>query len=330
MAKAKLECIPRAVMTRQIVLLEGFTRAVKFLLGKICDGLDHCEHFQYVPLIEQIPPLIRLGFIKKSTGVSLMRLALDESAYSLRIGRNLNFRFNDNSSLYKNLNADEYLKRCFAPDGQVVIKDFKKSPRRSVFIGHELMPLIDIAFDAFPSMSVLNLHRHPVDLVYSWWKRKMGLRETSDPLSFNPIYKVDGTLLPWFAIGFRKEYSRLSPLDRVIESIDHLTTMSRERYRALPINIRNSILSLTHEALIEDPWKCIELIQPFLGVKAQEHMAVILKRENCGRRLSSDQRAMKWKEIRRNAKPVSVKKLEALAGWYEGKVVSGQTGSMYA
>ena len=59
-------------------------------------------------------------------------------------------------------------------------------------------------------------------------------------------------------------------------------------------------------------------------------MAVILKRENCGRRLSSDQRAMKWKEIRRNAKPVSVKKLEALAGWYEGKVVSGQTGSMYA
>lgn len=325
-----VQCVPRALMVKKILLLEGFTRAGKFLLGKICDGFDHCEHFQYVPLIEQIPPLIRLGFFQRPAGMALMRLALDESAYSLRIGRNLNFRFNDSSSLYKNFNVDEYLKRCFAPDGQAVVKDFKVSPRYSVFISHELMANMDIAFDAFPSMRVLSLQRHPVDLVYSWWKRKMGQRETSDPLLFNPYFKAGKILLPWFAIGWEQKYARMSPLDRVIGSIDHLMALSRARYRALPLTLRRRILFLTHECLIEDPWKAIDQIQPFLDVKAQEGMSMILAREKCGRLLSLQQREVKWRQIRQHAQPISCKKLEALINGYEQRVSRGKVISIYA
>jgi len=318
MAKGmKVQCVPRALMVKKILLLEGFTRAGKFLLGKVCDGFDRCEHFQYVPLIEQLPPLMRLGFIQKDAGIALMRLVLDESAYSMRIGRNLNLRFSDSSSLFKNPKADEYLERCFAPDGKPVVDDLRTSPRHSVFIGHELMANMDIVFDAFPSMRVLSLQRHPVDLVYSWWKRKMGRRETSDPLLFNPYFKAGTTLLPWFAIASRREYARLSPLERVIASIDHLASVSRARYLALPARLRRRILFLTHEGLIEDPWEAIARIQPFLDVKAGKDMPAILAREKCGRVLELAQREMKWRQIRRHARPASFRKLEALAGRYE-------------
>ena len=119
----------RKPLVKNLLLLEGHTRAGKFLLGKVLDGFEQIEHFQYVGLIEQLPFLERLGCISRDAAMSLLQIAVDENAYHLRIGRNLNFRNSDSSSLLKSFFLDRYIPRAFESDNPEIVQEFKKTKR---------------------------------------------------------------------------------------------------------------------------------------------------------------------------------------------------------
>jgi hypothetical protein len=307
----------KELLVRDLVLIDGISRAGKFFLGRIVDGLERMEHFLVVDLVEIIPYLEGLGTIRKDAAVALLQYLVDAAVYDQRIGRNLNFRYADGSSIYECPDIERYLARCFSEDGERVIHETRSDKRISVFVTHEVLPNIGVFFDAFPRFRTIELLRHPVDLIYSWYKRGFGEREVRDPLSLSPFVKVSNRTVPWFASGWSAEYERLSRIDRVIRSIAAISEMGRASFKALPRARKNKVLFVRYEDVVEKTWQVVASLAKFLRTGPSRFMETILAREGCLRPLDPAGRERKRAEIKKAASADTFRLMMSLAEEYE-------------
>lgn len=301
------------------VFLNGISRAGKFFLGKIMAGFNDVEYFQYISVLEHTPFLERLGCINESAAISLLRVNLDEHAYNMFIGRNLNFRFDDASSINNSLDADRYSKRSLiAIDSEKVVKGIKNKERMPLFILHECLPNIRIFFKAFPNLMWINLMRHPIDLIHSWYVRGWGHRFSDDPLSFVPVFKGKcGGYVPWFAYEWSKEFRKMPEIDRVINSILVLNKMDMGVIKSLSFRQKKQVLMITFEDLVERTDKTLEQIGSFLNIIISPRMPKILKNENCPKEISLKQRQVKAMNIKKIASRKMFNNMMRLAEHYE-------------
>lgn len=307
----------------KVVLIDGLTRSGKFFLGKVVSGLEKMEYFQNVPILEYIPFLYRLGCLTEDAAVALLKAMLDENAYNMRIGRNLNTRRLDASSIYNSYEVDNYLERAVSTFGEIsstaddIIKSFREEERYSLFVVHETMPNIGIFFKAYPNLKIIHLMRNPIDVIHSWYLRGWGRRHGNDPLSLTPT--IDGITqpVPWFARGWEEDYEASSEIDRVIKSVAMLIRMNSQAYCGLTEDERSQILLVRYEDVVENTNKEIAAISSFLNTEPSEGIPIILARERCPRRIPPEQREQKKGNIRDIAGKEAFDLMMRLASEYE-------------
>ena len=290
-------------LVKNLILLDGFARTGKLFLGKIMAGLSDIDYFQSISVLEYLPFLWRLGGLSEDGAIALIRKTIDENAYNRRIGRNLNTRIIDASSIYNSPEFKDYLRKATEVFGDIsltsnkIIEDFWKTSRRSLFILHEVLPNIGVYFKAYPQLKMINLIRNPIDVIYSCLLRGWGKRFGSDPLNFTPSVNSPYGPLPWLAYEWKEEYKRLSETDRVIKSIYSLTQMCKETYRKLEQKQKKRILFVRFEHVVERTNDEIDSICSFLGTKPLESLPVILTREKCPNEISVRKRRQKMDHI---------------------------------
>lgn len=308
----------KPALVKKLVLIDGLSRAGKFFFGKIVSGFKKMEYYQYVSLLEHIPYVERLGGITEDAAISLLRVHIDEHAYNMRIGRNINLRYDDASSLYNSYEPNEYLKRGLNQiNNDEVKKAFCEDDRYSLFVTHENLPNIELFFKAYPDIKILNLIRHPVDVAHSWLLRGWGSRFGSDPLSFIPVVKGEKNPMPWYACDWKDEYEKASGIDRIIKSIAALLKYGKETYDSLHEDQKKRILVVSYENLVEQTNEAISFICSFLETEPSEFMPQILSRERCPGRLPAEKRKKKAEEIGRLASKEYYSLLMKLANDYE-------------
>src|SRR5258708_410333 len=215
----KLKVGTKAPLVTGPLLIEGVTRAGKFLLANLVNGFEDIEPVQYYGLMEDLPYLVRFGFVDREVAKQILQCEVDTHCYEMLICRNFNHRVSDKSSIFNVPKSERFLKRSTGPDGDVAVEYFRKHHLFSLFIAHETMANIGIYFETFPKLKVMHIERNPIDLAYSWYKRGLGKRWRADPILFQiPMHHKDGPV-PWFAYEWLDEYHRLSEMDRVIRSI---------------------------------------------------------------------------------------------------------------
>lgn len=299
------------------LFLEGITRAGKFFLGKLLSGVDGIEHFQYVSVLEQVAYIVETGAFREDAAAALIRATVGERCYDRRLGRNLNLRQLDASSLHHSLDLERYLKRTKEPIGDSVVQDLLAERRSFPFLLHECLPHASFFFNAFPQARWINLQRHPVDLVYSWHKEGWGWRFGSDPRSFIPVLEGPDEPIPWFARSWVKEWTKASPMDRVVKSVTTLIEKGDQAYHRLPVAQRRRIHVARYERLVEDTPSEMQDIAAFLGRRRSPRLRRIMRNEQCPRRLPPEQREEKLAFIRGKASPPVLRELERAIGRYE-------------
>lgn len=326
-------CTQEESLVRSLLLIDGFTRAGKFFLGKIVAGLKNADYYQSISALEHIPFLHRLGGMSEDAAIALFRKILDENAYNSRIGRNLNTRVSDASSVYNSPEFGEYLRRSVSAFGEIsmtsqqIIDSFWKSGRWSVFVTHENLPNAGFLFKAYPGLRMFNLLRHPVDVIHSWYLRGWGRRFGGDPLAFVPATRGEAGPIPWHAYAYRKEYEKMPEADRVIHSIAGLTAMSAEAYASLDAAQRSQILFVRYEDVVERTMGEISRMAGFLGTEPFEGMPVILAREKCPGRISLEKRGRKADELKAQAGKEAFEIMMRLASEYETRANPYQAAS---
>ncbi len=281
------------------IIVDGIGRTGKFFLGKILCGLENIEYFQYVSILEHIPYLYRLGCINEDAALSLLQINADEHAYNMLVGRNINLRFDDGSSVKNSLESELYIERANVPINTDIIRD-KNHVRYSPFITHETFPNIKIFFKAFQKIKIVLLKRHPIDVVHSWFLRGWGNRfENNDVLAFIPLLKNKGLQFPWYVNGWEEEYYQISAIDRIIKGINNLMTMEENMFSSLSEKQQQNVLIIRYENLVEKTEKQISKLEYFLKSKSSKRMPMIMQNQKCPNKVSLIDRQSKLQDIKK-------------------------------
>ena len=304
------------------LFLEGITRAGKFVLANLVAAIHDVEPMQYHGLLEQIPFLTQAGLIDRRTAQQVLQCEVDARAYELVIGRNLNRRRADKSSIYGYPDSARFLQRAEEADTAKLVTAFQKERRYSFFILHEASSFVSMYHDTFPKMKWIQLSRHPVDLVSSWFERGHGRRWGTDPLLLQiPLASRRGSV-PWFAADWRKRwqvsYHQLSEMDRVVLSVLTLMQRQEKSMSSFAKEAKSSLLRVRFEQLLLQPDVVVTKLSRFLRKPVRPELAEILRRE----KLPADPakaRTEKLAKIRRLTSARYYDKLLSAVQAYEGE-----------
>ena len=156
-------------LVNNLIIVDGLTRSGKFFLGKIISGLNNIDFLQYSYILDYLPYMATLNAISTDGAISLLRSVVDQSCYDQSIGRNLNLRFDDRSSIYNSPDFDRYILRSKSEfSRERIVKYLSDKDQHFLFVLHNNLASANIMFKAFPDIKIVHLLRNPVDLVYSW------------------------------------------------------------------------------------------------------------------------------------------------------------------
>lgn len=290
--------IIRQNFVKNLVLLTGLTRSGKTMLAPIVSSMERVEHLTLNYLMEYVPMAHILGLIPDETAVCMMRYAVDTMFYDLAIGRNLNLRFGDLSSIWKSSRPFYYFKRLFAEEGDAAIESIRQKKSIFLLLVHDAIWHLDIYCKSFPEMKMIHITRHPVDMVHNWHGKGYGGDFFENPRNATLTIEWESKQLPYYAAGWEEEYLNMSETDRIIHMIKTLEDSHRKKYDSLPEKERRKIKIVPFEKMVTNPEFILKDVANFLGTSLTKHTVRICKREGCPRKLPRDDRDRKLEEIR--------------------------------
>ena len=292
---------PRKYLVKNLILIDGITRAGKFLLANILNGLENTEPTQYYESLEQIPYLEKFGFINKKIAQEMLHCEIDIHCHKMLIGRNFNYRKLDKSYIFNHPYHKKYLKRCEIKDKDTALNKFYQKNPHSPFITHGIMPYMDLYLDTFPKIKIINIQRSPLDLVYSHYRQHLSYRKKfkKDHIYLAVLLKNKNISIPQYtSISYKKTQNPTKLINEIILSIENLFLDSQSTYNKLSINNKRKILLIHYEDLISDPKKAINNMSLFLKRKTLPKMKEILKKEKLPNKNYNSSHDNKIKEIK--------------------------------
>jgi hypothetical protein len=308
------------LVCEETLFIDGLSRAGKFLIAKLCSNIKDVEYFQYQPVIEHIPILWFLGLLNENDAAAYMRMSLNMHTYDRAIGRSLNSRKSEGSSILNATDVELIQRREDGPDGPDGVEAFLAQKKWVSFLTHECLPHIELFDKACPRMRMLNIQRHPIDIASSWYIRGWGKRFGLDPLAFIPVVEGQKGPQPWYTIAWQEDYHDLAQADRVINSICSIYDYDKVVMDSYVEKIKDRVLIINYEELFANPYHTIAKLEEFLSSAAYPNMADILAREGCPKDIPLAERKAKFNKLKSSGgSEDSVERLVQISLEYEKK-----------
>ena len=293
-------------LLKHIVFIDGLARCGKSLLSPILASFKNVEIERVEQIFEFIGQLYGMGKIDLFAAISLLRQQADEFLLDSYLSRNTNFRWSDSSSVFRNPRPWRYLSRLFAREGAERVEALLAEPPIFQTHTHDQMAFIGVHFHAWPDeLRVIEMRRHPADLVDSWWRRGWGTRFGKDPQALTICLHQDGEAVPYYARDWAEQYLRMAPMDRIIRIIHGVCLANRESYQNLPPERKWQIYVIRFEDFVTDPYTHTQEIARFLGTETSRVTPKAIRRQNCPRVLSRADQEERLKFIRAESGPES-------------------------
>ena len=268
-----------------IIGITGATRSGKAMISNIISSFNGVEKSSVDVMLEQFYFLYETKNINKTTAVYLIRKNLNLLFYYNFLGRNTNFRKNDFTSVYKYKNPNLYFKRILSKkEGDII---FKKNKNLIPLMLHNGLQSIDLIFEALPSLKIVEMIKNPVELAYSWIKKKYGSDIYDKPRTYVLTLKHKKTVFPYYAKGWEKQYLKMNSYDRVGEIIYRLINKRNKVYNSLTNNNKKKILLLFFDDFVSKPDKNLIKLSKFLNRKKSKFTKKTLIEESCPREIFS-------------------------------------------
>ena len=273
-----MKLVQPTCLNKNIIIIDGLSRAGKFYLGKLISGIKELEYFTASSEIERLIQSGLTNIISEQDASALIAISVNEEIYNRAIGRNLNSRSDDGSSILNSWEKEKYFARQERKPGWDAVQKILDKNRHSVFLLHQSLMALEIIKNAIPNHRIINIRRHPVDLVFSWIQRGWGHRYSGgDPLNYDLIfqYAYTDSYLPYFAIDWSEEYLQANEYDRVVKSVIYLT----EKESNAIDRCEDTICHVYYDHLVNNTKKEIGKICGFLKKQPHDNIAELIKKE---------------------------------------------------
>lgn len=289
-----------------MAIITGTLNSGKGMVAPIVASLQKAEPLRKLIETDQIFYLAHLKKIPKSTAVFFVRHYLDKCFYEQLIGRNLNFRVEDETSIFTAKNTLELSERIFVKRGNHIIKNNVKSKTIFTMDTHDGIMLFDFWKNVNKNFKFINVFRNPIDTVNGCYNIGQGELEK---ILFNEIimFKKNKSIFPFHFLSNFKNYNKKTPMDRVIDIVLFCQKHEYKNYKKFK-NYKN-LLFVENEDFATNTSKNIARICKFLKTKRSNKTRSIMKRENCPRKFDINIYKEKIKKIKFFASKKSFEKL---------------------
>ena len=295
------------VLTDNLIFLGGVTRSGKSFLCPIVSTFKKTEMFICNSVAENIYYLNYLKMINDDCASYLFKHIYNEKIYNLNIGRDLNRRQFDYSSINRYKNSKIYSQREKSKkEGDIKIQDIKKNKNNYPIMFHDILINPNFIFKSFPKSKVIFIERDPVDLIYEWKQKKYYGQFYSNPrnttLAFNLKKK---TSYPFWCKGYEKGFAKLdNSYEKTIFLLEKLYGIQKKNYLKYKKKYIKNILLLKFEKLTQETEIEIKKVEKFLSLKKSKFTFSEIKDQNGNRKDSSLIRKTRRDKIIKN---VSIK-----------------------
>ena len=302
-------------IAHNLLFIDGLTRSGKSVFSPLIGTFERCEQIRFFMLIEQILPALQTKSIDADYARSLLRTQFNEFVYDMMLSRNANFRKGDQTSIYNHPDSTLYERRLDQPDGDEIVFSLRNRQRIFPIMAHDLMVSIDLLLQLDLDFKMIEIYRHPIDLINSQFNRGWGRRFGYDPRAFTLTVTSRGNLYPWYAIGQEDLWESFTELERVVWMTVTLLQKSIEKQKSLLTN--KNFLTIKFENFLEKPNVIIKEISAFLETPETSATYLALKQSNIPRIINVDSRTHLSETIHNQIKPELSNSLAQLTSQYE-------------
>jgi hypothetical protein len=306
------------LLINNLVFLDGIGRSGKRLLSRICTSLKNFEQYEFIEFMENILPGITFNKVSSDFAKSFIVTTFNELAYNKLIGRKINFRPSDVTTVKNFKNTQMYEKRLIMPEGDIVVKKLKKSKNFFPYMLQDLMVNFHLIKKMNLNFKIIETYRNPFDSVYSAHGRGWGTRYLNDPRNFSLSLKYKKALVPWHLFGQEKKWLKMNPVQRCAFNVLDMT--KRQIINHKKFKNKKEILTTSYEKIVEETNKEISRICFFLKTKKTNYTRQVLVEEKCPKLIDKDKLEEKKRFIKSNVSKEQYEDLKDLTKNYDKNI----------
>lgn len=272
-------------LCRQTVVLDGLTGTGKTMMCPLLSSFRRQQNARFEYMFEYLSILSKNQKIQKDATEVLLRLLTDVKLYDGMISREVNFRVNDLSSVFKGSKGFKYVAQLFQKDGSAVENRIALENPSLLLVTHQLLGCLEPAIKALEGkLKVIEMVRHPLYLL-DHWLSNMDMYGSSSR-DFTLWVDCDGCSIPWFAKDWGQLYISSTMYDRVIYSINELFKPVFENLQKS--DTHSEILFIPFEQFVKSPNQYLKKIELFIEDEMTNATLRVLKSQRVPRKSIND------------------------------------------
>ncbi len=291
---------------KNLILVTGTHTSGKSMLSPVVASFKQVEILRKIYLLDQLAILTNFNQIKKDTSIFLAKNILDFSYYEQLIGRNLNYRFEDETGIYQSKNPKLYENRIYESRGLNVLKKHEKRNTHMLLDTHDGLWFHKFWYSiGIKNLKIISIFRNPIDIVNSWINLDLGLVE-KQILNQIPLLKSKKNLKPFYYYNFLNTL-KSNKYDVVVDMVGECFLSDINAYEK--ISNKKNILRFEFNNFAQNTNKIVKDISTFLKLDKSKYTKKIMQKERLPREIDYQD---KTKKINKIKKLVSKKKFSKL------------------
>ncbi len=259
----------QAIFNNNTCYISGLHRSGKSLLTAIIPSLESSGLINKEPLLNLLPNLYMNKEISFETAKYIARYTQSNINYSNFIGRKINLKRTDETSIYNHINFKKYLKKINLKT-KLKVPFHVKEREIGFYDIHNILNNLKFWTQTNDNFKLINIDRNPIDLAFSWHTNKLG-SFTKSSINQLLLYKFKNELIPTYAYEWKNKYIKLREMDRIIEILQQQITTSEKNFQSY--KKKKNILRIKYENLLENPLEYLNLVNNFLNLKSKIHFS---------------------------------------------------------
>ncbi len=305
--------LKKNILLKNMVIITGTHASGKSMIAPVIASLKNVEPVRKIYYIDQINDLLYLKKIPLEIAIYLINQILDASYYDQLIGRNLNYRAEDETSIFTAHNTKELIRRAKIKRGPQVILKANKEKKLFLLDTHDGLWFPKVWQNLnIKNLNIVHIHRNPIHIVNSWINANYGEVDKSF-LNQIPSFDYRYKITPFYALNFKKNYKDMKPVDRIIEMV--IVCVKNEISNSHKFN--KGLLSIHFDSFATQTDFCLKKICHFLKIKKTKNTRKIMIRENLPRIIKPEDYLEKKRKIKSIASKEAFNKLLEIEKKYE-------------
>lgn len=249
-----------------MILVDGMPRSGKSLIASAFSAVPPFEPWQLPISVDHVVKYLELGMFSTVEARAALLISLNSSTFDYAVGRGLNRRKWDNSSIFNTHSESSLSMREQNPDYSAIIKESEAKSNIPVIVTHDNISILSFWLEAVSTANVIETIRNPASLMVSWHKRSMVDRWGSDPLMFVPCLDINGQPLPVYAQNHVEEWLKSDSLERLLLSAEIQYAEIIAAVNALSEDAKKRVRFVQIETFKKYPTQAIAQLLSWLGV----------------------------------------------------------------